>query len=434
MLMSSIFHNRTYAVFGLGVSGEAACRFLLKKGANVLCWDDNKQARDKFDEFQDNLVEPGKWDWKNIEALVLAAGIPHTYPKPHIVAANAKIHGCEIISDVELLYRTNPSATFIGVTGTNGKSTTTALIGHILQHAFGKLKIQIGGNIGTPALSLDVSSPNRIYVLELSSYQLDLIKSFHPGISVLLNITPDHLERHGGMNGYIKAKSKIFQNQTNNDYAIIGDNDTCKNVIKTLEAQESSPNIIEISLKNIGNTKHLIGEHNKQNIAAAVHIARLIGISEMSIRDSIDAFKGLKHRCEVLKQIGQVTFINDSKGTNADATSKALSSFNNIYWIAGGVAKKGGIENLSRYFNKIKHAFLIGESTDEFACTLDKYDIKYTKCKSLKQAVERSYKHARDSSNKRATVLLSPSAASFDMWNNFEDRGDAFRDIVDFLR
>ncbi|MFT6076890.1 MAG: UDP-N-acetylmuramoylalanine--D-glutamate ligase [Myxococcota bacterium] len=435
---------KKFLIYGLGISGKAAIDFLLKKNLPILVGDDNSKSLEKLPK-NPNLEISQKIEeinWQEIDCLILSAGIPFT----HKIAISAKNSGCPIVCDVEILHRFNPEAKFIGITGTNGKSTTTALTGHIFDEA--KKPNATGGNIGHAALALEKLKKDENYIIEASSYQLDLIlkTTFH--ICNLLNITPDHLDRHGNMENYIAAKKRIFQNQTEDDFALIGiDNKNSAQVfedfkndqnfksklipISTNKIIEGGISLIDDELTDINgatfNLKNRIlkGEHNSQNIAFAFGNSFLSGIKTDQIISSIENFKGLKHRMQFVANIDGINFINDSKATNAESTENALKSFENIYWIVGGKAKDGGISDLEGYFPQVKCAFLIGDASEEFAKTLEG-KVQYFKCETLENAFEKSYQLALKDSASEKTILLSPASASFDQWKNFEVRGDCF--------
>ncbi len=445
--------GRTYAVFGLARSGMAAAKVLAANGARVWAWDDNTSAHGKAAAAGIPLVDLYHCDWAEISELMLSPGIPHTHPKPHPVAALAKQHDCAIIGDMELLARADTGARFVGITGTNGKSTTTSLIGHILKQA--GLSTEVGGNLGTAALDLQPLDARGVYVLEASSYQLELMPSMVFDVAVLLNITPDHLDRHGGMDGYVAAKLRIFERQTPKQAAIIGiDDEHCRSIRKQI-ADLKQQRVIPISAANraaggvyaeagkliddmagdgrtvmtLADAPRLPGLHNWQNIAAAYAACRALDIAVEKIVAGIKSFPGLAHRQELIATIGGVAYINDSKATNADATEKALACYQPIYWILGGRAKETGLDGLEPYYPRIAHAFLIGEATDRFAAALHGH-VAFSKCGTLDAAVTAAHSMARREAKPGAVVLLSPACASFDQFANFEERGDAFRRAV----
>ncbi len=445
--------GKTVAVMGLGRSGFASARALTLSGARVLTWDDDAEARAAAEAASLVISDLRRADFGEVTALVLSSGIPDRHPDPHPVAARAEAAGCEILCDVELLFRAQPQAAYIGVTGTNGKSTTTSLIGHILARA--ERAIQVGGNLGPPALEMEPLGAGGTYVLELSSYQLERAPTMRFNVAVLLNLSPDHLDRHGGMAGYVAAKRRIFGNQRFTDTAVIGvDDSASRSIFGELFAQRDR-RVVPISGERrvdggiyvergvlcddtggargraieVSVVPTLPGTHNWQNAAAAFAVARATGVAEQTIAAGIETYPGLAHRQERVAEIGGVLYVNDSKGTNADATARALGCYDAVYWIAGGVPKEGGIEPLAPYFGRIRHAFLIGQSADAFARTLEGR-VSYTLAGELGQAVRHAHVRARDDKAEGAAVLLSPAAASFDQFSGFEERGDAFRDLV----
>lgn len=461
--------NKAILVFGLGKTGMSTINYLQKLGMAIFVSDDNLASLEKLtaQNLHNVVVCPiDDIPWTMISTLILSPGVPLYKPIPHKIANLARQAGVRIICDIELLYQQNHNACYIGVTGTNGKSTTTSLIGHILS-AHG-LKTAIGGNLGIPALDLPSLKTDGNYVLELSSYQLDLIDKMRVNIAVFLNITPDHLDRHGDMAGYVKAKKRIFAHSQNNDYAIIGiDDDYCRNIYADFSTKKHHPKLIPISYKTrvaggvaiidnilyndiehaysfpLGELKYLRGVHNMQNIAASYAVSHIKGIGDKEFIRYLHQFKGLKHRLQFVRQIDNIIFINDSKATNAEATARALESYlGNIYLIAGGLPKEQGIEALEQYYPKIKHVYLIGQAQNAFALSLED-KLPYTKCFELKAALDQAYKdaktyvlgnnHVSDNivGNNDAVILLSPLCASWDQWQSFEHRGDAFCHYVD---
>ena len=456
MIAVSGFTGRTIGVLGLARSGRAAAAALAAGGAAVLAWDDKAAVRDAV-AGDIPIVAPEDPRWRRIAALVLSPGIPHSFPKPHPVVERARADGAEIIGDIELLYRAQPRARFVGITGTNGKSTTTALIGHILREA--GVTTEIGGNLGTAALSLAPLGPDGVYVLEASSYQLELLNTLAFDVAILLNITPDHLDRHGGMDGYIAAKERIFDRQSGAASAIVGiDDPICAALAERLRAR-GGPLVLPIAVGGpapggvyidggwlvdaidaaprrvleFAAVERLPGAHNWQNAGAAYAAARRIGVSPEAATAAIRSFPGLAHRQELVDTIEGVRYINDSKATNADASEKALVCYPDIYWIAGGLAKAGGITPLAPYFGRLRHTFLIGNATEEFAATLDG-KAPFTRCGDLATAVTAAASQARADAMPGAVVLLSPACASFDQFTDFEARGDRFRELVAQMR
>lgn len=452
------FIAKKFIVFGLGISGKATIKFLLDNNYQVLASDDNLNSLNTLEKHPNLKIFNN--DWNGIEALILAPGIPLYFPDPHPIVKAARKNNCPIICDIELLYKFNHQAKYIGITGTNGKSTTTALTGHIFQE--NNINSAVGGNIGIPCLQLPRLKASDFYILEMSSFQLDLIHQTKFFIASLLNITPDHIDRHGSMEGYITAKKRIFMNQQKGDFAVIGvDNENSRKVYDELKNNKDfQATLIPISTKrilsdgisvidgiihnnfptfgkneiNLGELPFLKGEHNAQNIAIAFANAFLSGIGETKIINAIKTFKGLGHRMELVGNIDNINFINDSKATNAESTENALKSYKNIYWILGGKAKEGGIKMLEPYFSIIEHAFLMGEASDDFAKTLDG-KVEYVKCQTLQNAFDIAYKKAlSEKKSKQINILLSPACASFDQWKNFEERGEYFCKLVKELK
>jgi len=440
MISATPYKGQSIGVFGLGKAGEASVAALQSGGAKVFAWDDKQTAA------SGHLKPYAEWPWETLSALVLAPGVPKTHPCGEL----AKTHGVPIIGDIEILYQSQPEAMYLGITGTNGKSTTTTLIGHILKSA-GK-NVEVGGNLGTAALSLAPLGEDGIYVLELSSYQLDLVHTTIFDIAILLNLTPDHLERHGDMAGYMAAKKHIFDRQEEIDTAIIAVDDgytkllagemiiagkqqlikvSCRDEIEGVFVKDG---ILTYGLLNfdISKIEALTGEHNWQNAAVAYAACRACGVLPERIIGAMKTFPGLRHRLQLVEEINGVRFINDSKATNADAVQHALKPYNNIYWIAGGKAKSGGIEPLVPLFSHIHRAYLIGEAEDMFAQTLEG-KVEYVKCGTLEKAVKLAAADAAKEKREGAVVLLSPACASFDQFKSFEHRGDVFCELVEAL-
>lgn len=453
--------DRPVAVFGLGKSGLATAAALLQSGTPVWAWDDDESVRARAAAMGARLVELYGCDWSRPTALVLSPGVPHTHPAPHPVVTAARAHGVEIIGDVELFARalrdgTLPQAAVIGVTGTNGKSTTTALIGHVLQTA--RRAAIAGGNLGTPVLSFDPLPENGIYVLELSSYQLELTTSLACRAAVLLNVTPDHLGRHGGIDGYVAAKTRIFANQDRSDTAIVGIDDAHSRAVRDALIAAGKQRVVAVStgiripggvhaldgklIDDTDGTNRLVldlaeapalpGVHNWQNAAAAYAACRAVGLAPEEIAHGLRSYPGLAHRQELVATLNGVRYINDSKATNADATAKALACYEPIYWIVGGRPKETGLEGLEGFYPRIARAFLIGEAEEAFARALDG-KVPTTRCGTLAAAVAAAHEAAQRERREGAVVLLSPACASFDQFANFEERGDAFRRLVQAL-
>jgi len=451
MIAATTFNNKKVAVFGLGRTGLTVIEALQKGGAEVWAFDDNAAACEKARGDGLPIVDLHAADWSQLDSYVISPGVPLTHPKPHWSVDKAKAAGVEIIGDTEVFVRqiVGTGAKIVAITGTNGKSTTTALIGHVLTS--GGIDAEIGGNIGTAVFLLSPPKKGKTYVLEFSSYQLDLTPSLKPDVAVLMNLSPDHLDRHGNMENYAAVKAKIFAKQAGDDVSVVSvDDDYCAKI----SGQLTDRNIVEISVEqtlaygvsaadgvlvsgderiDLTEMHGLRGRHNWQNACAAFAVARALGLSVADIKTGMRSFSGLVHRMESVGHIGSVLFVNDSKGTNADATGHALATFDHIYWIAGGRSKQGGIEPLRPYFPKITKAYLIGESAQNFANTLNG-DVPFDVCDTLDNAVANAARDAALDTEKNAVVLLSPACASFDQFSSFEVRGDVFRALVRDLK
>lgn len=453
MIAAHSMQDKTVALFGLGGSGIATAKAIAAGGARIIAWDDNPESVARAQGAGIETSDLRLADWKQFSSFVLSPGVPLTHPRPHWTVDLARAAGVEIIGDVELFVRernlAGKNSPFIAITGTNGKSTTTALIAHIVR-ASGR-DMQLGGNIGTAVMTLEPPADGRHYVVECSSYQIDLAPSINPTAGILLNLTPDHLDRHGTMQHYAEIKERLV---AGSETAIVGVDDSfCaaiadrleragKPVIRiskrlpipngyfaegaTLYLAENGTRTAVASLQGIGSLR---GEHNAQNALAAFAACRSAGLSADAINAGLKTFPGLAHRMEQVARQGKTLFVNDSKATNADAAAPALSSFPRIYWIAGGLPKEGGIASLSGFFPRIAKAYLIGEAAPQFAATLGEaapYEISGT----IAAAVEHAARDAASDGSQEAVVLLSPACASFDQFQNFEKRGEAFRSAV----
>lgn len=457
MIAASTFRGKNMAVFGLARSGVTTALSLQAGGAKVFAFDDNEEACKVAESAGVTVTDLREIDWSSIDGLVLSPGVPHDLPEPHWSAKLAKKYRIPIICDVEIFAREVMARAeerrpkIIAVTGTNGKSTTTALIGHILDK-LGR-NAQIGGNIGRGVLDLGDMHRNVYYVLELSSYQLERTNSLKANAAVFLNLTPDHLDRHGDMKAYEQAKCRIFKNQTKGDAAIVGvDGREGKSFCTSLLARNNR-RVIPISgrrslgrgvcvvkgklysvmdkscefIADLTQAAGLDGEHNWQNAAAAFAAIRSLGLDAKAVGKAILGFPGLEHRMETVGQVESIKFINDSKATNANAAAQALKTYDNIYWISGGFAKDGGIEDLAMYFSKISHAYLIGKAARGFSKTLKAESVQHKISGELKMAVLCATRDALASRTDNPVVLLSPACASFDQFEDFEVRGNAFR-------
>jgi UDP-N-acetylmuramoylalanine--D-glutamate ligase len=461
MIRITSFAGRRVAVFGLGASGIATAKALVEGGAKVVVSDDGAAGLKAAAEAGLQTADLKEANWAIYSALILAPGIPLTHPQPHWTVRAARLAGVEVIGDLELLVRERRLQPFdvplICITGTNGKSTTTALTAHILREA-GR-DTQVGGNIGTAMLSLEPFAPGRHYVIECSSYQIDLSPSIDASVGVLLNVTPDHLDRHGTIENYAAVKARLVQGAAK---AVIGVDDSyCRAIAEKLLATKGAGNVCRISSKpgadcdvgvegskvvlrregrameiaDLSGIGSLRGSHNAENACAAS--AALLSLPEplspAEIARCLKTFPGLAHRMEELGRLGRTLFVNDSKATNADSTEKALLSFpGNIFWILGGKPKSGGITALAPYFDRVAKAYLIGEATEEFAATLDG-GVVFERCGTLDAATTAATRDAAAANGGEPVVLLSPACASFDQYRNFEVRGDHFRDLVKAL-
>ncbi|KQY90127.1 MULTISPECIES: UDP-N-acetylmuramoyl-L-alanine--D-glutamate ligase [unclassified Brevundimonas] len=489
------FEGRRIAVFGLGRSGLTAARALKAGGALPVLWDDSVSSRMQAEAEGFAVEDLTGADWSGFAALVLSPGAPLNHPEPHWTVGKAKAAGVEVIGDIELFARAiaalpeSDRPKIVAITGTNGKSTTTALIGWVLKQA--GLTVHVGGNIGIGVLALPAPTSGAVYVIEVSSYQLDLTTGFAPDVAILTNVSPDHLDRHGGMAGYVAAKARIFQAQGADGLALVGvdekwgraiaadlaENGRRVTTVSTLpsplggegvsrsEADEGSAphaqagagqaaqapsseplrrppspprgegilaadGVLSVRREadvSLSNARSLPGRHNAQNAAFAWAAARALGVSHAAAVEGLMTFPGLAHRMEEVARLGRVRFINDSKATNADAARQALASYERSFWIAGGRAKAGGIDDLEDLFPRVVEAFLIGEAAGPFAARLGEtpHRISGDMASAVKAAAE-----AAAATGREEVVLLSPAAASFDQYPDFEARGEAFRAAV----
>lgn len=480
------FEGRRVAVFGLGRSGITAARALQAGGAIPILWDDGVSGRMQAEAEGFQVQDLTAADWSGFAALVLSPGAPLTHPKPHWTVERAHQAGVPVIGDVELFARAlaarpqDQRPRVVAITGTNGKSTTTALIGWVLKSA--GLTVHIGGNIGIGVLALPEPTPDAVYVIEVSSYQLDLTTTFAPDVAILTNISPDHLDRHGGMEGYVAAKRRIFAHQAPDAVALIGVDEAWGQGM----ASQLSQRVIAVSssahpreggdpvlssgqdagdrqlaaspplerpqnwipafagmsgveavpgaiwsqgaiLADLTPARSLPGRHNAQNAAFAYAAARALGVSHAAAVKGLLTFPGLAHRMETVGRVGAVRFVNDSKATNADAARQALAAYPSVFWIAGGVPKAGGIDDLADLVPRVTRAYLIGQAADAFAATLG--DSPHVISRTLDAAVAAAAADAAAAGGEQI-VLLSPACASFDQFADFEARGEAFRAAV----
>jgi UDP-N-acetylmuramoylalanine--D-glutamate ligase len=460
MTPATTFAGQTVAVFGLGMSGLASCRALAAGGAHVVAADDTAAGRQVAHAAGFPIEGLSTADWSKFAALVLAPGVPLTHPAPHWTVLKAREAGVEIIGDIELFARERarnaPGAPFVAITGTNGKSTTTALIAHILRET-GK-DVQMGGNIGTAILALEPPAADRFHVIEMSSFQIELTPTLEPTVGILLNVTPDHLDRHGTMENYAAIKARLVE-ETN--HPIVGDDDDwSRDIAERLRLiNRTWVDIVSARSRvstgwypagsglvsrapwtgplgpfaDLAGIASLRGQHNLQNALAASAAVMHLGVEPAQVAAALKTFPGLPHRLEEIGRVDATLFINDSKATNADSAATALAAFDGgIFWILGGRPKQGGITSLASYFPRVARAYLIGEATEEFAATLEGH-VAFERCGTLDRAVAAAARDASASGVAQPVVLLSPACASFDHYRNFEVRGDAFRGLVEDL-
>ena len=451
------YDGQQVGVLGLGRSGLATARALHAGGAVPLCWDDNPAARDLAEAeglaIRD-FTRTGAFD--DVATLITSPGIPHLYPNPNPVIAAAWAAGVPVDNDIGLFFRSFAASGWaefetmprvVAITGSNGKSTTSALIHHLLTHA-GK-PAQLAGNIGRGVLDIDPPEDGGVVVLELSSYQTDLARALTPDVAVFTNLSPDHLDRHGGMGGYFAAKRRLFA-EGGPDRAIIGvDEVEGQYLANQLAEGAADDRVIQISVNrklsgpgwhvfarkgflseyrkgrqvgsiDLRDIKGLPGAHNHQNACAAYAVCRTLGLAPRVIEEGMKTYGGLPHRSQIVAEKGGVTYVNDSKATNVDSAAKALSAFKSIRWICGGLEKDGGLDALTAAAGEVRRAYVIGREAAQFAMHLNGVETEV--CTDMQTAVAR----AIDDAEQGDTVLLAPAAASFDQYDNFEQRGDDF--------
>ncbi|MBK5911705.1 UDP-N-acetylmuramoyl-L-alanine--D-glutamate ligase [Rhodothalassium salexigens] len=451
MIPVPAYHGRRIAVFGLARTGLASCRALEASGATVLAWDDNADRRAPVTDLACDLYAA---DFAAIDALLLAPGVPLTHPAPHPLVARAAAAGCPILGDVELFETARPhlpAHRLVAITGTNGKSTSTALMAHVAAAA-GRPSVA-AGNIGVPVLSLNPLDAGGVYVLETSSFQIDLTHSLRADVAILLNITPDHLDRHGSMAGYVRAKERLFEMQAPDATAVIGVDDApgrrlaarCRQRVVPVSVTGAVEGGVYVSatgtlidaidgaarpVADLAGLAALAGRHNWQNAAAVYAAGRALGLAADAIARGLEGFTGLAHRMEPVATRGDVLFVNDSKATNPDAATRALAAFERVHWIAGGRAKDPHFQPLRDGAGRdalahVTHAYLIGEAAGDLAQALGT-QVEHSRHAGMAQAVAAAAARARPGE----VVLLSPACASFDAYADFEARGEAFRAAV----
>ena len=450
------------AVLGLGRSGKPAIAALVAGGAEVVAWDDSPAARAAAEVDGVALADLTRAkSFEGVKALIVSPGIPHLYPAPHPAIAAAWDAGVAVDNDVGLFFRSFATPAWdefgrvpqvVGITGSNGKSTTTALLAHVLKSA-GR-PVQVGGNIGRGVLDLDPAEDGMVVVLELSSYQIELARALQPDIAIFLNLSPDHLDRHGGTGGYFAAKRRLFT-QGGPSRSVIGVDENEGRFLANIMREEAGTGdpVIEVSVTRklagpgwsvfarkgfLAEWRHgrqvasidlrgmatLPGAHNHQNACAAYAAARSLGLGPKAIEAGFSTYPGLAHRSQLVATWNGVRIVNDSKATNVDAAEKALLAFERVRWIAGGRAKEGGIAALRPLFGRVAKAYLIGEAAEDFAATLG--ETPHAICGTLDVAVAAALDDAEDGE----VVLLAPACASFDQFESFEERGRAFEALV----
>ena len=444
MIVSDTYQGKTIAVFGLARTGVAVVEALVAGGAIVLAWDDNAECCDQVASVAVDLYAA---DFSDVDYFVVAPGVPLTHPKPHKLVLKAQAAGVPVIGDFDLFAWAQPSLPphkTVAITGTNGKSTTTALIHHMISSC-GKNSV-MAGNIGTGLMSLDALPSGGVYVLEMSSYQIDLTHDFRPDVTVLINVSPDHLDRHGDMAGYVAAKTRLFEMQETGSAVISIDDEYgqevaahCTQDVVTISVNKRLESGVYVSngllfeadscetvlMGSVADVPTLKGQHNWQNAAAAFAVGRVLGLKIEDMIASFKSFPGLAHRQERITEISGVTYINDSKATNVDAAARALASFTNIHWIAGGRMKEDNIQALMPYMHHIKKAYLIGEAAAMMFESLPE-DVD---C-SLSDTLENAVAQASANASPGDVILMSPACAAFDQFLHFEARGDEFRKLV----
>jgi UDP-N-acetylmuramoylalanine--D-glutamate ligase len=460
MIPITVFAGKKVAVFGLGKSGLLSAGALIKGGAEVVVFDDSEKMLADAQSAGLKTQNLRDLDWSEIAALVLAPGVPLTHPTPHWSVSLANQHNVEVIGDIELFCRERARSgldcSLVAITGTNGKSTTTALTTHLIASA--GLDAQMGGNIGVPVLALAPFARGRVYVLEVSSYQIDLAPSLRATVGILLNVSEDHLDRHGTMENYAAIKALLPASVEPGGTAVIGVDDRWTRDAAA-RVERAGKTVVRVSVEGplrdgyyaegsrivraaagkafpvaqLAGIGSLRGAHNAQNAACAIAACVALGIDLIAIQKGLVSFPGLAHRMQQVgrkkTESGAILYVNDSKATNADSTAKALGSFRDIYWIAGGKPKTGGITSLAEFFPRIRKAYLIGEAAPAFADTLDG-QVPYEIDGVLSAAIDAATRDAEASGLKEPVILLSPACASFDQYPNFEVRGKAFTDIV----
>ena len=424
-LTSSAFAGKSYAVLGLARSGLATVEALVASGARVVAWDNRDEARAAVAD-KAELADPLEIDLAGFDGVVVSPGVPLN---KHPIAMHAKLAGVPVIGDIELFALARPTLPphrVVGITGTNGKSTTTALVHHIIEAA--GIPTRMGGNIGLPILGQEPLPEGGVYVLELSSYQIDLTQSLDCDVAVLLNITPDHLDRYNGFEGYVASKARLFGMQSSGHVAVIATEDEpSRSIAAQAGAQRVEVRADDIDPAEQARWPSLHGPHNAQNAAVAIAVAKALGIDGATIEAALQSYASLPHRMQRVRELNGVLYVNDSKATNPASTAPALAAYppvdgrQRLHWIVGGLAKTDNLDECAPWFGNVAAAYTIGEAGHMFADLL-KDHMAVDDSEMLSAAVRRAARVAQPGD----VVLLSPACASFDQFRDFEARGDAF--------
>lgn len=429
MITTTAFKGRKFAILGLARSGLAAARSLVAGGAEILAWDNDEGARAKVADIA-TVADPLHADLQGFEAIVVSPGVPINR---HPIADKAKASGLPLIGDIELFAMARPSLPphrVVGITGTNGKSTTTALVHHLLKSA--AFPVRMGGNIGLPILSQAPLSAGGIYVLELSSYQIDITHTLACDAAALINLSPDHLDRYDGYEGYMASKARLFDMQTQGQHSVFGKGDADTERVYRDVAAMRGADVVHLAdpMAVIGQADwpSLQGPHNLQNIAVAIALVESLGVTKAQWRPALRSFKGLAHRMEVVAERNGVLFVNDSKATNPASTAPALAAYPRVHWIVGGLPKSDSLDECAPNFGHVVKAYTIGEAGPLFYELLAPH-MPVERSEMMGAAVHAAAAQAQPGD----VVMLSPACASFDQFKDFEARGDAFRAIVEAL-
>ena len=429
MITNPAFKDRKFAILGLARSGLSTARALVAGGAEVLAWDNDEGARFKVADIA-TIADPLLGDLTGYEAIVVSPGVPINR---HPIADKAKAAGIPLIGDIELFAMARPNLPphrVVGITGTNGKSTTTALVHHVLESAL--IPVCMGGNIGLPILSQVPLPAGGVYVLELSSYQIDITHSLACDAAALINLSPDHLDRYDGYDGYMASKARLFEMQTGQEFSVFGKGDADTERVYTQVLARRGTEYVHLanpqSVTGQAEWPSLQGPHNLQNIAVAIAIVESLGVTEAQWRPAMRSFKGLAHRMEVVAERNGILFINDSKATNAASTAPALAAYPRVHWIVGGLPKTDNLDECIPNFGHVVKAYTIGEAGPLFHALLSPH-MPVERSEMMGAAVHSAAAQAQPGD----VIMLSPACASFDQFKDFEARGDAFRAIVEAL-